>query len=69
MANLEHLKILEQGVPSWNQWRKDDPGIDPELSRPDLSKVDLRWAHLSLAHLGGRISMGHTNPYASVPEL
>lgn len=37
MANREHIKILKQGVESWNQWRKDRPGIMPDLSKVDFN--------------------------------
>lgn len=33
MANPEHLEIFKQGVQVWNQWRKDNPDIKPDLSR------------------------------------
>jgi uncharacterized protein YjbI with pentapeptide repeats len=32
MANEEHLKILKQGVNAWNEWRKKNPGTEPDLS-------------------------------------
>jgi uncharacterized protein YjbI with pentapeptide repeats len=32
MANPEHLAILKQGVEVWNRWRKEKPGIQPDLS-------------------------------------
>ncbi|MGD0693981.1 MAG: toll/interleukin-1 receptor domain-containing protein [Terriglobia bacterium] len=48
MANEEHVKILEQGVEAWNQWRRDNPEV-----RPDLSDADLHEAKLSEANLGG----------------
>jgi uncharacterized protein YjbI with pentapeptide repeats len=62
MANPEHLKILMQGVGVWNQWRKKQPGIKPDLSlaklagiKPDynlnLSEADLSEADLSDAKL------------------
>ena len=41
MANEEHLKILQQGVAAWNQWRKDHPMIQPDLSAADLSAAEL----------------------------
>jgi uncharacterized protein YjbI with pentapeptide repeats len=41
MANEEHLKILEQGVEVWNQWRKENVGIQPDLSGADLREADL----------------------------
>lgn len=32
MANQEHLKILRQGTETWNQWRKENPETEPDLS-------------------------------------
>jgi hypothetical protein len=61
MANKEHLEILKQGVKVWNQWRKDNPDIMPnliganlsgyDLSRYDLSRADLYYAILRDANL------------------
>src|SRR5262245_28769522 len=39
MANLEHLEILKQGKGPWNQWRKENPDITPDLSNADLSEI------------------------------
>ena len=47
MANMNHLKILEQGVRAWNNWRKQNPNI----VTPDLRGANLRGADLSLANL------------------
>ncbi len=46
MANEEHLAILQQGVEVWNQWRKKNPGIRPDLSDSDLSHIYLRYIDL-----------------------
>ncbi len=51
MANEEHLAILKQGVEAWNEWRKNNPEIVPDLSRADLHFADLSGADLSLADL------------------
>ncbi|MBN1126915.1 MAG: pentapeptide repeat-containing protein [Sedimentisphaerales bacterium] len=56
MADHEHLKILSRGVEVWNQWRKDNPNIKPDLrgvilSRVNLTKVDLSNTYLSEADL------------------
>jgi uncharacterized protein YjbI with pentapeptide repeats len=40
MANPEHLKILEKGIEAWNQWRKEYPDLEPDLSEADLSIAD-----------------------------
>ena len=40
MANKEHLRILEQGVEAWNQWRKEAPDICPCLDGADLRGLD-----------------------------
>ena len=63
MANEEHLKILEQGVEVWDQWRVENYFIEPDLSKADLlranlsgmnlSKVDLSEAYLEGANLSG----------------
>ena len=53
MANEEHLKILEQGVEAWNQWRKGNREIRPDLSGGDLNGGDLNGADLSGANLRG----------------
>ena len=74
MANAEHMKILKEGVETWNKWREKNPGIVPDLSGADLRGTnlfgaDLRRmnlggaflsrAYLRGAYLGGRISVGH----------
>lgn len=37
MANQEHLKILNRGVEYWNQWRKDNPDVRPDLRGANLT--------------------------------
>jgi hypothetical protein len=58
MANKEHLEILKQGVKVWNQWRKDNPDIIPNLRGvdfrgADFRGADFRGADLSDAYLRG----------------
>jgi len=48
MANPEHVRILKQGFGVWNQWRKENPYV-----KPDLSVVNLSGANLSRANLSG----------------
>ncbi len=36
MANPEHLEILKQGVSAWNQWRADNPALEPDFDRAFL---------------------------------
>lgn len=51
MANKEHLSLIKQGVTSWNQWRKENSSIKPDLSGADLSSADLSGANLRGANL------------------
>ncbi|MBD2247948.1 pentapeptide repeat-containing protein [Nostoc sp. FACHB-888] len=51
MANEEHLAILRQGVQVWNEWRKNNPEIEPVLSNVNFSRADLSDADLSLSNL------------------
>ncbi len=48
MANPKHLKILNQGAEAWNNWRKENPKM-----RPDLRVAHLRWALAPLSELLG----------------
>lgn len=41
MANQEHLAILMQGVEVWNKWRKENPKVEPDLSRASLCGANL----------------------------
>ena len=51
MANKEHLEIIKQGVASWNEWRKNNPKLRPDLSDTILSGYNLSGADLSDAAL------------------
>ncbi len=51
MANPEHLAKLREGVEAWNQWRKQNPTIRPDLSEADLSETDLGRSNLSNADI------------------
>jgi len=41
MATKNHLARLKKDVDAWNEWRKKNPEI-----QPDLSKANLRLANL-----------------------
>ncbi len=53
MANKDHLALLINGVAAWNEWRKKNPEIQPDLSRANLYVANLRGADLSVADLRG----------------
>jgi hypothetical protein len=53
MANPEHLKILKQGVESWNQWRKEKPKVLPGLAYAKLNHTNLIGVDLSETKLTG----------------
>jgi uncharacterized protein YjbI with pentapeptide repeats len=65
MAIPQHLDVLKQGVPAWNNWRTANPGDEPDLAgaklnsadlrEANLRETDLRWADLSGADLSGAI--------------
>ena len=61
MANSEHLAILRQGVMVWNQWRKNNPEIIPDLRGVDLRGADLRVAGYIITHLAGCPPMNTPN--------
>lgn len=61
MGNPEHFKILKQGVEVWNQWRRENSSLKPDLKRSHLSgknlgqvnfiEADLRESDLSWCNL------------------
>jgi uncharacterized protein YjbI with pentapeptide repeats len=51
MADSEHLAKIKAGVEAWNDWRKANPGIVPDLRNADLGAAELSGADLSRAKL------------------
>jgi hypothetical protein len=51
MANQEQLDILKQGVKFWNQWRKENPGVQIDLSYAELNNANLNHIDFSGARL------------------
>ncbi|MDP8228174.1 MAG: toll/interleukin-1 receptor domain-containing protein, partial [Candidatus Electryoneaceae bacterium] len=51
VANPEHLEILKQGAEVWNEWRKNNPHVIPDLIGADLVRAFLRSANLIEANL------------------
>jgi uncharacterized protein YjbI with pentapeptide repeats len=51
MANEEHLAKLREGVAAWNSWRKEKPGVKPDLRYADLHGMELDGADLSGSNL------------------
>ena len=49
--NAQHLQILRQGVEAWNQWRKKNPLILPNLESANLESTNLYGANLYYANL------------------
>lgn len=40
MAREEHVAILKQGVDVWNQWRAENPELQPDLSRVNFWSLE-----------------------------
>jgi len=53
MANTEHLDKFYDGIEAWNQWRKENPEIKPDLTLASLLGIHLSDADLSGADLSG----------------
>ena len=61
-----HLDILRNGVEAWNEWRAQNPSIEPELNGADLQRADLRGADLRGADLRGASLQGASLQGASL---
>jgi hypothetical protein len=53
MANQEHLDILKQGIKVWNNWRSENPAIEPDLMEADLKEVNFKKEYSSLVVFRG----------------
>ena len=71
MADTNHLKVLEKGVSQWNEWRKENPAITPDLTgsnlfRQRLTGVDFSGTNLSNSNLTGCIMSLSNISYANL---
>jgi uncharacterized protein YjbI with pentapeptide repeats len=51
MPNRQHLYLLQQGVDGWNEWRKHNLHVKPDLSSARLAGTNLRGVNLSETNL------------------
>lgn len=51
MANREHVKILQQGINIWNDWRKQYPKTRPDLTGGLFGGVNFRSINLCSSNL------------------
>jgi CheY-like chemotaxis protein len=66
MSEPTHLEILKQGAEAWNSWRRENPGVLPQLSGEDLSEFDLSRDNLSeadLTDMSDRYLSHHEGPF------
>lgn len=61
MANPEHLKILLQGVEVWNEWRKANPQIEPDVSGVDLEGANLKGINFGVSYYPENGNSGQIN--------
>ena len=60
-VRAEHLAILNQGVPVWNRWRRENPAVRPTLAyakladftTTELQGCDFSYTNLCQARLPG----------------
>ena len=58
LVNKKHLAILKKGVPAWDEWRKKNPCIKPDLGWANLIGANLIGANLREAYLRKAILCG-----------
>ena len=74
MANIEQLQLLSEGVDQWNEWRRNNPDIHPDLTGAEFPRSitlwdgDFRNAHLAKAHLNKLILLGGNFAYADLTD-
>ena len=68
MANQEHRNILNQGVEKWNQWRKQNSDIQPDLSGAFLREAKLSQVNFNRANLRETILYKSDLSWSSLQE-
>jgi uncharacterized protein YjbI with pentapeptide repeats len=58
MANPEHVEQLTRDVDEWNQWRQQEPNLQPDLSSAILNETNLRRADLNFVDLSKSTLIG-----------
>jgi hypothetical protein len=58
MASREHLRILRQGVATWNAWRESNTDVQPDFYRSSFYMSDLRGAFLRRADFSNAFLSG-----------
>jgi uncharacterized protein YjbI with pentapeptide repeats len=53
MANEEHLAVLVKGVSVWNEWRRNNPEVLPDLSGAELQGMYLEGANFERVNFEG----------------
>lgn len=53
MANEEHIAWLRKGVSAWNDWRRKNPKINPDLSGANLDGMYLECVNFENTNLEG----------------
>jgi hypothetical protein len=65
MANQQYLDLLNQGVNTWNTWRKNHPDVYPDLSGADLCGANLINTDLTGTNFSGadlvEVNLSHAN--------
>jgi uncharacterized protein YjbI with pentapeptide repeats len=58
MANDEHVALLKKGAAAWNDWRKENPDIRPDLRGARLAGANLGKTNLTDMDLSGAYLLG-----------
>jgi hypothetical protein len=58
MANIEHQTVIMGGGASWNEWRRNNPSVRPDLRGTDLSMKNYRRSAVGRALLTGGMGGG-----------
>lgn len=53
MANKKHVALVKQWSSTWNEWRRANPEVTPNLKRADLMREHLSEADLHESNLFG----------------
>lgn len=58
MANPEHVEILKQGVGVWNEWRRENPDVDPDIKSGLFKNLILKGINFSRMDLTNTLFQG-----------